>query len=284
MMLNFQLPDYLVIIFTLVRMQKNPTIMIAYKYRDWNNFNHRSILSKNEIYLSSPKYFNDPFDCRISENLSLINTDSKLDEFIDNISDDAGLSSSDPNYLNLRQNLRNRLETKRDELQNEIDQFSYDRLDNHTGVYCLAKHWDNILMWSHYASSHTGFCIGFDFNLLNKPGLFNQGSPVDYPVNYPQIDPLDKDFINIAIKKTTVKSIDWQYEYEYRLIKVFWPNVLSEKDRMLLLPDNCIKEVIIGLNFPDSEIKCLRANLKPDVEVYKIIKVPYSFKIDRIKI
>ncbi|KZR47141.1 hypothetical protein A3N68_03305 [Enterobacter asburiae] len=30
------------------------------------------------------------------------------------------------------------------------------------GIVCLTRDYDNYLMWSHYASSHTGFCIGFD--------------------------------------------------------------------------------------------------------------------------
>ncbi|SLQ82528.1 Protein of uncharacterised function (DUF2971) [Klebsiella pneumoniae] len=31
-----------------------------------------------------------------------------------------------------------------------------------TGVICLTRTDTNYLMWSHYASSHSGFCIGFD--------------------------------------------------------------------------------------------------------------------------
>ena len=36
-----------------------------YKYRDWDNKNHRKILN-GELYFSSPLNFNDPFDCNIS--------------------------------------------------------------------------------------------------------------------------------------------------------------------------------------------------------------------------
>jgi len=44
---------------------------IVYKYRDWKNHFHKRLLLNNEIYLSSPKDFNDPFDCRITENYNL---------------------------------------------------------------------------------------------------------------------------------------------------------------------------------------------------------------------
>ena len=44
---------------------------IVYKYRDWKTDLHKRLLLNNEIYLSSPKDFNDPFDCRITENYNL---------------------------------------------------------------------------------------------------------------------------------------------------------------------------------------------------------------------
>lgn len=30
------------------------------------------------------------------------------------------------------------------------------------GIYSLTSKSDNLLMWSHYADSHKGFCVGFD--------------------------------------------------------------------------------------------------------------------------
>lgn len=39
---------------------KLPTIL--YKYRDWNNLNHRRIITNKELYLAKPGSFNDPFE------------------------------------------------------------------------------------------------------------------------------------------------------------------------------------------------------------------------------
>jgi hypothetical protein len=38
---------------------------IIYKYRNWSDKHHKNVLKKNELYMSSPEEFNDPFDCRI---------------------------------------------------------------------------------------------------------------------------------------------------------------------------------------------------------------------------
>lgn len=46
---------------------------VLYKYRDWKNRFHRRITKNNEIYFASPKDFNDPFDCRIAPDITLLN-------------------------------------------------------------------------------------------------------------------------------------------------------------------------------------------------------------------
>lgn len=40
---------------------------ILYKYRNWKDDYHKGLLTHNEIYFASPKDFNDPYDCRITE-------------------------------------------------------------------------------------------------------------------------------------------------------------------------------------------------------------------------
>src|ERR1700731_4449263 len=36
------------------------------------------------------------------------------------------------------------------------------------GLLCFSRNWDNLLLWSHYAASHTGLCLGFD--IPDAPG------------------------------------------------------------------------------------------------------------------
>ena len=51
---------------------------IIYKYRNWKGKNHKDILLKNNLFMASPEYFNDPFDCRIPINYRLLNTPEKM--------------------------------------------------------------------------------------------------------------------------------------------------------------------------------------------------------------
>ena len=46
-------------------METVETPNILYKYRDWDDENHKRLLVDNEVYFATPKQFNDPFDCAI---------------------------------------------------------------------------------------------------------------------------------------------------------------------------------------------------------------------------
>ena len=58
---------------------------ILYKYRRWDDLYHKRILENNELYLSSPKHFNDPFDCRIPEDYYLLNNDDLKNQYIEKL-------------------------------------------------------------------------------------------------------------------------------------------------------------------------------------------------------
>lgn len=85
-----------------------------------------------------------------------------------------------------------------------------------TGVLCLSDKWDNILMWSHYASEHRGFVIQFS----GSDPFFDQGLQ---KVRYSEERPLlgnRPDGWNSGDLFVT-KSTDWEYEQEFRKTESF---------------------------------------------------------------
>lgn len=40
---------------------------VLYKYRTWSNEYHKTILTENKVYLSSPRDFEDNLDCNVPE-------------------------------------------------------------------------------------------------------------------------------------------------------------------------------------------------------------------------
>lgn len=97
------------------------------------------------------------------------------------------------------------------------------------GIFCLCVAKNNkflcssksVLMWSHYASSHTGFCVEFNENLLKDK---NQFEFVPRRIHYDDVLPdklsiNDYDHLSYKDKETILfwKSKEWKYEKEFRL-------------------------------------------------------------------
>lgn len=144
---------------------------IIYKYRNWGNQFHKNILLENEVFMSAPDDFNDPFDCRIPKNHLLVNTPEKIETYIEN-----GLKEHMDYLIENRLDISNEKKQLRERLneiatyQKDHEELEFAKIDQHYGVLSMSGRWDSILMWSHYGNFHKGFCIGFgeeNFGILD---------------------------------------------------------------------------------------------------------------------
>ena len=174
-----------------------------------------TLLNDSILYLSHPDQFNDPYD-------RLLCFDKRLDE------------NGDPYTL---------------------PQIQYCGVGNSVGITCFSARNDSMLMWSHYANSHKGVCIGFEIPQAeqamkrNEPEYFDLGlkaSVCFQPVSY------DKSMYTLhydggffiggddAIRTVTEKIMDYDYEREIRLIS------LNESRQPVAVPRTWIRELIFG--------------------------------------
>jgi len=219
---------------------------ILYKYRDWKDDNHKAILLKQEIYFPSASKFNDPFegnmpfaydesqltpDNLFSEMYSLAKfqypdwTDDKLHEFA---------------YENQRKNLISDPKHM-DEYRTNVKE----SIEKTFGILCLSANDNNFLMWSHYSNSHSGFCIGFDSEVL-----FNSLQCIIGKVEYQDTIPTFK--FSESIEDFTKKLLGtkgkvWEYENEYRVIKS------QSANKKLEIPITGIVEIILGCKMEFTE-------------------------------
>lgn len=259
---------------------------IIYKYRNWKDVHHKNLLIKNELFMSPPSWLNDPFDCRIFENyLKFVDTPEKKEKYIlDSLSRNADSFKE----LNLseeqaREMLTNRLkDTLRYQVRSEVIGSEID--DKRIGIACLSEEWNSILMWSHYAADHKGYCIGFDEKRLRYSQLFGKMKRVEYSKKYPELNPLNK-LQNSSDFKYFFKSLDWQYEKEIRLMNLFLDNKTQESNRIIILDNQYIKEVILGLNMEKKDRNEIISIAKDkETDVWQAIKGDFEFKIERYKI
>lgn len=255
-------------------MPKHPP-EILYKYR---SFDARSIsmLANNQIYFASPLDFNDPFDCAAHEHMFETLNPQSL-EFLANIHPQVSSENITP------ENTERLIEAI--QLHPEIQKIIAEQKDvlpkflNETGILCLSSCNDSILMWSHYANYHKGFCIGFKNNIGVQENLirevsYSQARNNDFIPLYlfSQITTTEEAIDNLFKIFIFTKYIDWKYEQEWRII--------GEKG-IAIYPQDCIDSIIFGLKMPIEERNTIRYILKnQDVKFFEAIKSKQHFSIE----
>jgi hypothetical protein len=250
----------------------------VYKYRDWENPDHRKILTETSIWVPDSYDFNDPFDCNIPISYDLICTDEGLAEqyirkLIDLLPDVPIHEKENLVQVRLQEGKHKDLKFMTD-YKNEI----FHDLKKRKGIFSVTPINDNILMWSHYANSHKGLCIGFDSAKLFK--FLGGGGGINYTNKYPIISPMEEEEKRYILQFLT-KSIHWAYEAEYRLTAFFKTNIAIK------LPPDVIVEVILGSNMiyknKEEILNIIKANL-PYVKCFSAVPESDSFKLKIVPI
>lgn len=157
-----------------------------------------------------------------------------------------------------------------DNIMNRLDANFRDRI-NRRGIYCLCRSSkedfpltnDSILMWSHYADSHRGFCVIFSEAILKTnaqcPLAIKYVKDLVEVNNEIPYDPLSNEEIQRVIVH---KSDIWQKENEVRLC--------FEHCGYYTIPENAIIGIFCGCNISEYNKSLLygvatRKNWKFDV-------------------
>jgi hypothetical protein len=223
-----------------------------YKYQKKTEYSLASLKSET-VWLSTPASFNDPFDCAINLDRR------KLKESVSHAVEQIAKTNNIPVEiaLNLKQ------VTAEDEAAYEQLRKSLKEEMQTIGVLCLSETPSEILMWSHYADHHRGFCV--EYELEEGSLLRSLAQPVNYTELFPSLslEDLPKkakgSFLDICIY---TKAIQWSYEKEWRVI-------MYEGEKLFRAPAP-VSSIIFGARMPQQD----------KLEVYEILrhKVGVIFK------
>lgn len=215
------------------------TVQYLYKYGTINEYSE-CLFTTPYVWFSPPLQLNDPFECRPYFTFE-DNRDQSIEILKRGLRRRNPVSGSDhitaqavSIYLEGRLRDPERLE----ELRKDLLQ----HLANNIGLYCLSSKPDDILMWSHYGSGHSGFCLKFEAT-ANTP-FFGRAQQVQYSEDFPSIDcfntSIDKqiDFVFLT------KFQGWSYEREWRIIDHDSGPGLKE------YPSELLTGVIFGIKMP----------------------------------
>lgn len=198
-----------------------------FRYMSFDDYWKRNLF-EGQIFFSSAEVLNDPFDC-----LAYVREkDWHIEKINERIKDvDPELSDS-------------LLKECASEVEERVLKNIQCDLKKEARVACFSETVDSILMWSHYANKHKGFCIEYDFSVdktLNK---------IMYPVIYGK-NRFDATNIFIspnehsALSPFYFKSKEWGYEKEWRLVA--HEKMFSDNEFYYNAP-NCIRGIYFGIN------------------------------------
>jgi hypothetical protein len=177
-------------------------------------------IENSRLYFPSPEQFNDPFDCFPPFELGGDWHDPKfvaeLEQTQQLMVEENGISQAELDALQAKGGVPS------EHLADTIRQYTIGDLRRETRILCLAREHCHPLMWSHYASSHTGICL----HLRSGRGdLFGDAKRVLYrderlPVLIPWKNRQSED--EVVDRLAFEKAAFWSCESEYRILG--WPN------------------------------------------------------------
>lgn len=206
-----------------------------YKYRSVGDYSLYNLYT-DTLYFSLASDFNDPYDCALTFNAQLdLNKYGFTDDVLQEIE-----NSSDPfyplldNLLKDHPKLTKAEKKQRDKLiaNHELRNASTlknvnDAIKDRSRICSLSQRIDSLLMWGHYASSHSGFAMEYDFSgtpivhhmagflwpalyenkLYDASHILNNFDPDNWPLTF-----------WMETLPALHKSCEWQYEKEWRLV------------------------------------------------------------------
>ena len=179
-----------------------------YKYQTLSAYSLASLVN-NTVWLANPSSFNDPFDCAVT--LDRKKFMESLEHAITRIGQQARPQDLAGKDLT---GVRPGDAEAYDEYRNGIK-----ALLQEMGVLCLSEVPDNMLMWSHYANHHRGFCVEYDFG--EDTELKKIAHAVRYSGSIPSFSAADMVGPNRSESFEALwltKAECWAYEREWRAI------------------------------------------------------------------
>lgn len=245
-----------------------------YKYRSWEDKYHKKLITDNEIFFTSTAYFNDPFEGCIPLRYEDAPDDYHLNILKKHIKiQNPYLGGQRIKYL-AKQKFK-----KREHLSNkrirEVRESVKNKYENKFGLFTLSETHQDIIMWSHYALSHEGFCVEFDvkalekyfyYDYFNKNNILIDRIKIIYTDTMPRLIPSEMDETEIYYSILQHKYSGYSYEKEHRYI---CSDVTNLK---INLPDGLVTSIYFGCKMDKNdkdEIISIIENKSAPIKLYE---------------
>ena len=252
---------------------------IAHAIKKNKQYNNIETVFNNKLWVQAPTYFNDPFDCEI-----VLYQDYIKQNCISSLQSKEGFMSGSAMWNELNRIIDEEL---------TLFQKTLEESRNQLGVACFSEQDDSILMWSHYADNHRGFCV--EYNMLEAvqtiqytfvPVLYSNKKKLVDNVNLLEPDIFAKQVTIYSIDSLFRKAKDWEYEKEWRIIRdeaacgLAWNKNKNGALIDFIKPQSIILGCMIDNN---SERKIQKLCRERNIPLFKMEKNKYEFRLEKRK-
>ena len=223
----------------------------AYAFRKCSTFVYQSLINE-QLNVSSPSTFNDPYDCPVIE---LLNNEDEISQLLREA------------YL---ESIKIACFVKNTKLLYKRNGKIVEKLKSKRHQ---KKEYLNSLMWAHYADSHKGICIKYRFpNDLSvttgdNKSILSFFRDVEYDSK--KLGEYSKKDGILYKDAFFLKAEYWKYENELRFLHFDLEN--SNPYKSIYIP-NCIEAIYFGLKCPDVERETIMKIMKEKQFVEKDIE------------
>lgn len=215
----------------------------VYKYRTWTDVNHKTILTNQIVYMSSPFDFEDPKDCKSQKQYDSLTIKDIYNHYLND--------SMENNPVRTRQQHRKHAREWCKKSGMRLPEYIKEKQTKHLqdfaeqfGILSLTANPNSHRMWSKYSDNHQGICIGFNSKLMFKH--LGGGGEVEYYDKLPIINPNDT-FEEEYYKQIFCKEKKWEFEEEYRT-HMSYRKIATKEDRQIKILKECFVEIIFGFD------------------------------------
>lgn len=178
------------------------------------NYSLDNIRNK-KIWLSSPRYFNDPLDCVVNLDYYKIGEETSRDVL-------SNLFNASQVEIIMKSNLAKQIVFEEAEKLYSGLRAEHSKITNVIYAACFSEYenLESLTMWAHYANNHTGFCAEYDFESVNRSVELGC-VPVFYTDEYSYkvtTDSVNESVENL-LKLVFTKALEWQSEKEWRIVE-----------------------------------------------------------------
>lgn len=245
---------------------------IIYKYRNWKNQVHKTILTERKIYYPTPLQMEAVHELFFDMDFTRLDDKDLFYEYFYNSPLNKSLTpESKASEANFRLNNSPILKP---ENRGNLRELFRRELDKHTSVFCASEHKDNLNLWNQFGGNHEGFCVGLNLKEIAKnPEVFGSAKKVNYGESPPLIHAYSMSESETRDRFfTCLYSLPKMFsnENEFRLVKI------NVKEKENILPDYYFNEVILGCNIPSNHKTEILSIIKNNFKTIKVEQAIYK--------